>query len=135
MTEHFNPASQPTDKLPVDHQSEDKTNREMGSKENTRDAVRRGGGQWCTCAKELEELAREAVEQHTPPDMRDDSLLDLKQPLAIPPETRFWSQDTPEKKLRDGMRGKDGEFMVARMHWILSGLHDALEARRNDGER
>jgi len=43
MTEHFNPASQPTDKLPVDHQSEDKTNREMGSKENTRDVVCRGG--------------------------------------------------------------------------------------------
>lgn len=33
------------------------------------------------------------------------------------------------------MRGKDGEFMVARMHWILNGLHDALEARRDNGER
>lgn len=80
--------------------------------------------------KELGKVARKTVREmtgkHTPPDMRDDSLLDLKQPLAIPPETRFWSQDTPEKKLRDGMRGKDGEFMVARMHWILSGLHDAL---------
>lgn len=80
--------------------------------------------------KELGKVARKTVREmtgkHTPPDMRDDSLLDLKQPLAIPPETRFWSQDTPEKKLRDGMRGKDGEFMVARMHWILNGLHDAL---------
>lgn len=76
--------------------------------------------------KVARKIAREMTGKHTPPDMRDDSLLDLKQPLAIPPETRFWSQNTPEKRLRDGMRGKDGEFMVARMHWILNGLHDAL---------
>lgn len=133
MKEQWRSSQSSEQKPPADQQSEAVSGVDAAPGEISRkETVCEGCGRPYSRAHEKElgkvarKIAREMTGKHTPPDMRDDSLLDLKQPLAIPPETRFWSQNTPEKRLRDGMRGKDGEFMVARMHWILNGLHDAL---------